>query len=105
MVSRASFVKHSPDPAKVLVDEIRGETGWSGVWRTVGVRLITDRRPDVSEDIHFGPEVPGSRLGRDDEIRVIHPEWLMDAMRTHVGDHCSEGRCELLLHIEIPLHH
>src|SRR5258708_35156043 len=83
IVLRVPFIKHSPDGAEVLVNRIQGSARG---------RI---KRPHISR----------RGLRGDDEVGVIHPEWLMHASRADIGDHGGQARGQLLLNVEIPLHH
>src|SRR2546427_11877400 len=58
----------------------------------------------VVEDLGIdGPEISELCFGRECEIGIIHPEWLVDTAGSYVGDHCCESRGKLLLYVEVPL--
>src|SRR5258708_29808129 len=88
IVLRVPFVKHSSYRAEVRIDRIQ---------RTAKVRVVGV--------CHKRPHISRRSLSRDNEVGVIHPEWLMDAPRAYIGDHGGQTRGKLLLHVEIPLHH
>ena len=92
VIRRVPHIEHSPDRTKVL---IYGERRASCVRACDQVPVDIDLRKKISQ----------GGLSGENQIRFIDPERLVHAARSDIGKQGGQIRRQLLLYVEIPLHH